>query len=99
MNVFNRLEGEDGHKLTLLGNPVPGASLYYCEVCGALVIIDGQDIRMFHPTPGSESSIEICFAPEAIHTLPIPEERLLSTKLKKLRDDDYELMKKDMGDD
>jgi hypothetical protein len=55
---FERLE-EAGHDLTMLSPMVGGVTTYYCERCGAVVLM-ARTLRFFHLPPGSPSMTSRC---------------------------------------
>jgi hypothetical protein len=56
---FDALENA-GHELTHLGMVMAGTSLYYCENCGSLLMIRGEEILFFHVHRGSTSEKDSC---------------------------------------
>ncbi len=59
MSDFDVLE-EAGHDLSVVSGPMAGVSTYYCESCGALVLMRNVSIEVFHVPSGSQSSEKKC---------------------------------------
>lgn len=59
---FEAFEEVAGHSLTLVQAMHAGVSTYYCESCGAIVMVGGPDVGLlvFHVSPGSTSTEERC---------------------------------------
>ena len=51
-----------GHNFTMVSGMVAGRSTYYCENCGALLIVTFDAIEVFHVHRGSPSTQERCHA-------------------------------------
>lgn len=58
-NVFQKLEDEAGHELTLISGPLAGVSTYWCENCGAVAFIRGDNLDIFQ-VPATSRLEETC---------------------------------------
>lgn len=90
MSIYDRLD-EAGHQLTHINGPHVGCSTYYCEKCGALVILAGEAVKLFHAPAGSRTETFWCRLP-ATYVEPQPAQTL-KAKLDALDHEDYERLK------
>lgn len=84
-DAFDTMEEGAGHDLTLVSGPIAGVSTYYCEYCGALVMLKAMEVVLFHLPAGSASTAERCLGFVTVHGL-------LYDKLKALHEADYARM-------
>lgn len=80
---------EAGHDLTHCGSLMAGASTYYCENCGAFMLIKWESVQVFHLPPASGSSQSKCLRA----TWEGHEPPTLKAKLDALRAQDMERLK------
>jgi len=87
---FESFEEVAGHALTLVQSMHAGVSTYYCERCGAIVMIGGPESKLlvFHVPPGSPSTEERCSKSWAV------ERPTLKSKLDALEQASYERLKR-----
>jgi hypothetical protein len=84
MNVYGRLE-EAGHDLTLAAGIRAGVSTYYCEHCGALVLLRDHDVLLFHAPMFSTATESECIAKG------LPDPRAAARKIRRVVGGDTEL--------
>lgn len=95
MSIFQRLEEEASHDLTLVHGLRAGISTYCCELCGALVMARGDEVVLFHVPPLAASTEVRCDQGLQVDKAGDEgqDDRSLKAKLAKLEADDYERLK------
>lgn len=76
-----------GHDFTFVSSPT-AVGTYYCENCGALLLVRHEGIEVFHVRRGSLSTPEHCAA-----CFSVPIHKTLKSKLEEMRQRDYERLK------
>lgn len=99
---FGLFEEATGHALTLVQSMRAGVSTYYCEHCGAIVVVGGPDsgLLVFHVPTGSISTEDRCRPP--VHTwltwlmlgFPVKDRPTLKSKLEALDRASYERLRR-----
>jgi hypothetical protein len=95
---FEAFEEVADHELTLVQSMHAGVSTYYCEHCGAIVMVGGPDsgLLVFHVPPGSGSTEEQCRMQhdEVGDTYRLKGRPTLKSKLEVLEQASYERLKR-----
>jgi hypothetical protein len=94
---FDLFEDVAGHALTLVQSMVAGRSTYYCENCGAVVLIGGSesDLLIFHVPPGSASTEQRCrMQHDEVGDAYFAERPTLKSKFEALERADYERLRR-----
>lgn len=90
---FEAFEEVAHHALTLVQAMHAGVSTYYCEHCGAIVMVGGSDsgLLVFHTPPGSDSTVEECRMQhdEVGDAYRLKDRPTLKAKIEALRQADY----------
>lgn len=99
MNVYDWLE-EAGHDIVLIAGLQAGVSTYYCDRCGAIVLIADHGIKLFHVAHGNGTSREDQCYPGRPRDVKQGdgEDEPLRDKLKRLHDEDMERLRAAMED-
>lgn len=99
MSVYDRME-EAGHDLVMVAPLRAGVSTYYCDRCGALVLLASQAVKLFHVAHGNGTSREDqCYPgrPRDVNQGD-GEDEPLRDKLRKLDEEDAERFRRAMDE-
>lgn len=86
---FNLAESS-GHELTLVSNHA-GHSTYYCENCGALIVLYQGSLKIFHVPRGAYTCESLCVRSGDYNDSN--ENRSLKDQLKQLNEDAWARLK------
>jgi hypothetical protein len=59
MSIYDTIEENGGHKITMLTGMTLGRSIYWCEGCGAIFILK-DDMAIFQGPEGSPTKLDWC---------------------------------------
>lgn len=99
MSIYDKLE-EAGHDLVMIAPLHFGVSTYYCDRCGALVLVADQGVKLFHVAHGNGTSRQDQCYPGRPRDVKQGdgEDEPLRDKLKKLEEEDWARFQAAMDD-